>query len=119
MTKSRATLLLVAVIAAGYGLASLVGGLFVEGVTASFRITSFVVGFLLVAGAGLLVFERMSGAVLLWLSASTYALVMLVPALQRHGSGAFSALMGAFYLSLAIRVVLAAFAHVLVRRRHG
>lgn len=119
MTKSRASLLLVAAISAAYGLASLIGGLLLEDVTAPYRVVSFVVGGLLVAGAGLLILERISGAVLLWLSACVYALVMLIPSLQRHGIGGFSALMGAFYLSLGVRVCLAAAAHFLVRRRHG
>lgn len=119
MTKTRITLLVVAGLAAAYGLPSAIGSFFLDDVTYLFRVASFIVGLLLLVGAGLLVLERSAGAILLWLSAATYAAVMLVPAIHRHGIEAFSVLMGAFYLSLTVRIGLAAAAHFLVRRRHG
>lgn len=119
MPKTRVALLVVAGLAAAYGLPSAVGSFFLDDVTHIFRVASFTVGLLLLAGAALLFLERRGGALLLWLSAATYAVVMLLPALQRHGLEAFSVLMGAFYLSLTVRIGLAVAAHVLVRRRHG
>lgn len=119
MTKTRVALLVVAGLAAVYGLPSAVWSFFLYDVTHLFRAASFIVGGLLVCGAVLLVFERRGGVLLLWLSATTYAAVVLFPAFERHGTEAFSALMGAFYLSLTVRVGLAVTALVLVRRRHG
>lgn len=119
MRKTRAFVWLAAILAGAYGLPSLVGAFAVGDVTPLFRAASFVVGSLLVAGAVLLLRAPRVGVCLLWASAGLYALVMLVPSLQRHGVSAFSALMGAFYLSLGIRVALAAFAHAAVRVHHG
>lgn len=119
MTKTRVALLVVAGLAAAYGLPSVVGSFFLDDVSDLFRAVSFIVGFFLVFGAALLALERRGGALLLWLSAATYAAVMLFPAFERHGTEAFSALMGAFYLSLTVRIGLAVTALVLVRRRHG
>lgn len=120
MTKSHLGIWLVAVVSAGLGIPSAVGSFVMEDVTPLFRVASFVVGALLVVGAYLLVIERRVGVALLWLSATLYALLMLVPAFERHGLAAFTALMGAFYLSMAIRLGLAVAAHMVMQgRRHG
>jgi len=112
-------LLVVAGLAAAYGLPSAAGAFFLDDVTQPFRFASLAVGAPLVVGAALLVLGRRGGAPLLWLSAATYAAVMLLPAFYRHGVDAFSVLMSAFYFSLAVRVGLAAAAHMLCWRCHG
>ena len=119
MTKTRIALLVVAGVAVAYGLPSAIGALFLNDVTQPFRVAGFVVGLLLLVGGGLLVFDRSVGVLLLWLSAAAYAAVMLVPAFHRHGTDALAVLMGAFYVSLTVRICLAAAAHFLVRRRQG
>lgn len=116
MTRTRLTLLAVASVAALYGLLSVAGAIFVAEVAPFFRGASFAIGSLLVLGAALLMCKPRWGVALLWVSAATYAAVMLLPAFYRHGIEAFSALMGAFYYSLAMRLMLAAIAHLLVAR---
>lgn len=119
MTSIRRARWVVALLAAGYGLPSVFGALVLDDITLQFRLASLTIGALLVVGAILLLLEHRAGVVLLWLSAGIYALVMLLPALQRHGLAAFSVLMGTFYVSLSIRIVLAVAAHALLSRRHG
>jgi hypothetical protein len=118
MTNTRIALLVVAGLAAAHGLLSIIGPFFLDDVSQPFRVVSLIAGSLLLAGAGLLILERRGGAFLLWLSAATYAAVIVFPAIKRHGAGAFSVLMGAFYLSLIIRIGLAVAAQLLVRSRH-
>jgi hypothetical protein len=52
-------------------------------------------------------------------SAAVYLFVQLLPGFQRHGIGIFSVLMGAFYVSVAVRIGLAVVAYYLVKERHG
>lgn len=110
--------MLVAVLAVSYGALSVYGAFALENITLPFRAAGLAVGVLLLVGGVLLFWKRASGVALLWVSAGVYALVVLVPAFQRHGSGAFSSLMGAFYVSLALRVAMAGVAHMALRACH-
>jgi hypothetical protein len=119
MTNSRLGLSIIGLLAAGFGLASVVGAFFFEDLTLLERVYGGSLGLLAAAGGWLVFRGRRIGVALLWLAAAIYTLVNLVPALQRHGAHAFSALMSAFYVSVALRVALAAAAHVLVGVRRG
>lgn len=118
MTKPP-TLLILAVLAAGHGLVSLLGALFLDDVPPLLRMSSVLVGVLLVAGAGMLAAGRGIAIALLWLSALVYFLAIVGPAFHRHGSAAFAVLMDAFYWSFGFRVFLAVAAHVLLARRRA
>jgi|SRR6478672_2286483 len=115
--KKSPTLLILAILASGHGLVSLLGALFLDDVSLLLRSTSLVVGALLVVGAGLLFAERRESVAVLWLSALVYFLSIVWPAFNRHGSAAFSVLMDAFYWSLGIRVLLPIAAQVVLARR--
>lgn len=119
MTKQRISILIMAGLAAAYGLPSVAMSFAIDDATPFFRITSLAVGILLMFGAISLVLGRRWSVPALWLSALIYAGVMLVPAFYRHGLEAFSVLMSAFYVSLAMRLALAAAAHLLLKRSHG
>ena len=119
MGSSRVASLVVIVAAICYGAPSVIGAFLLQEVEPVFRVISFVVGGLSVLGGILLWRKHQASPWLLWLSAFIYAAVMLLPALYRHGLSAFSVLLGAFYLSLAVRLLIAGSAHVLLRRAHG
>jgi hypothetical protein len=119
--KNRRLLILIAGLAGGFGLPSLIGAFILDDVTPIFRVHSFLVGGFLVVGAVLLSKGRKAGVWLLWLSACIYFLMMFIPALYRHGSSVFSALMGMFYWSVASRLALAIIAQRILARSkvHG
>jgi hypothetical protein len=119
MTKNRIALAVVVVIAAAYGVAAVAVGVFWGDLTMTYRASAVASGFLLIGGAWLTWHGRFSGVVFLWASALLYILMQIVPAMQRHGSQALSMMMNAFYVSVAIRVSLAAAAHYLLKGRHG
>jgi len=99
-------LLIVAVLAAVPGLISVSGALFLDDVTPFLRVSSTTSGSLLLIGAWLLLLQRRWAVALFGLSATVYLLSILLPAFERHGSEAFSALMSAFYWSAGFRVFL-------------
>jgi hypothetical protein len=117
MTKSRSALWGISLLAFVWGLASVIGAFAFEDITLQYKISGFMVGALLLAGAGLLLSGRKGGVVLLSLSAIIYAAV-LMPAFQRHGADALSHLMSTFYFTLAFRFGLATAAFVIVRGRY-
>lgn len=119
MTKRRTALVVVATIAALYGLATLLVGSLVEDVEVAYRVSGIATGLLLVGGAWLLWRERPSGVLLLLISAAVYLLVQLVPGFQLYGIGIFSVLMDAFYVSVTVRIGLAVAAYYLMKERHG
>jgi hypothetical protein len=119
MTKRRYGLIFVAMTAALYGLASVLGGAFVKDIEVAYRVSSIATGLLLVGGAWLLWRRRPSGALLLWASAALYLLVQLLPGFRHHGMGIFSVLIDAFYISAAVRIGLAVAAHYLIKERRG
>jgi hypothetical protein len=118
MTIRHLALSAVSLAAAIFGLVGVVGAFAVEGTPVLHATTAVVGGLLLIAGAWLMYRRRVTGVALVWASALVYALVQLVPAISRHGLGAFSVLMGTFYVSVAIRVAFALAGHVLLRARH-
>lgn len=117
--KKSPTLLILAILAAGHGVVSLFGALFLDDVSLLLRSTSLLGGALLIVGAGMLLADRRESIALLWLSALVYFLSIVWPAFSRHGSAAFSVLMDAFYWSLGFRVLLPIAAHVVLARRRG
>jgi hypothetical protein len=119
MTKNRIALAVVVVIAAAYGATAVAVGIFWGDLTMPYRASAVASGLLLIGGAWLTWRGRFSGVVFLWASALLYILMQVVPAMQRHGNQAFSMLMNAFYVSVAIRVSLAAAGHYLLKARHG
>jgi hypothetical protein len=119
MTKTLLGLCIIGLLAAGFGLVSVVAAFFFEDLTLLARFYGGGLGLLTVAGGWLVFRRRRIGVALLWLAAAIYTLVSLVPALQAHGADAFSALMSAFYVTVALRVALAAAAHVLLGGRRG
>jgi hypothetical protein len=114
-TRFRLPTSVLAAVAAAYGLPSVVMAFGIADATPFFRASSLLVGLLLVAGAFFLVLGNRWSVAALWVSAFIYAGVMLVPAFYRLGFDAFSFLANAFYISLAVRIALAAAAHALVR----
>jgi peptidoglycan/LPS O-acetylase OafA/YrhL len=114
MRKSM-PLVIVAILAAGHGAVAVGGALFMEDVTLMLRLSSFLSGAFLLVGAGLLLRQWRWSVLLLWLSAMVYFLSIVLPAFARHGSGAFSVLMNAFYWSVGFRVFLAIAAHLALK----
>jgi hypothetical protein len=106
---------IVSLIACLHGLVAMVGAVVWEDVTPLLKTTSLVSGALLVVAAWLLVQKRKSAVLLMWLSAAIYVLSIVYPGVVRQGVGVFGVLMGSFYWSVGIRVVLAVLAQLALR----
>jgi hypothetical protein len=119
MNKPRLALWVVLILAICQGLSSVLGALLVEDTALQFRISALIGGGFLLAGAWLLFRGRYTSVFVFVVSASIYALAVLIPAFLKYGDSALSVLMGAFYISLLFRVALAIAAHFVVRQRHG
>jgi uncharacterized membrane protein len=119
MTRKRVAIVTIAFGAAGFGLVSVLGAFLFDDLTVFYRLWGASLGLLQVIAGWFVFRERHLGVALLWVAAVLYTSVNLVPAFQRHGMEAFSVLMSAFYVSVAIRVAFATFAHWLVGPRHG
>ena len=105
-------LLIVVALAAGHGMLTLLGALFLDDVSLLLHVSSILAGGLLVAGAGSLLAARGWAVAMFWISALVYFLSIVWPAFNQHGTMTFSLLMAAFYWSLGVRVFLAVAAHV-------
>ena len=116
MAKDRLSLTLIAAIAAALGIATIFGVLLVDEVSAIHAVSAILSGVLLISGGWFLWLRCRVAIFLIWASTAVYAFVQLVPAIQQDGSGAFKALMSAFYISIAIRVGLAVAGQWLLRR---
>ena len=119
MNMPRLALWIVLVLALCQGLVSSLGALLVHDIELQYRISAFVSGSLLFASAWLLFHGRYTSVFAFGLSASIYALAVLIPAFLKHGSAALSVLMGTFYFSLLFRSGLAVAAHFIIRQRRG
>ena len=109
-------LLIIAILAAGIGAMSVGGALFMDDVEQTLRLSSFLSGVFLLIGSGMILRQSRWSVLLLWLSALVYFLSIVLPAIGRHGSGAFSVLMNAFYWSMGFRVFLAIAAQFSLKR---
>jgi hypothetical protein len=119
MTKRRVAISAIALVATAFGSGAVVAAFLFDDLSVLARLGGACLGLLFVAGGWLVFLERRVGVALLWVGAAIYTFVNFVPALERHGTEAFSVLMNMFYVSVGLRVALATAAHLLVRPRHG
>ena len=114
--STRVLQLALAVIVAVFAGVSLAGLALSAETPVYLQVTGVVSGFLALAAVWLLLRANRLAVAMLLVAAAIYFFSMVIPGFSRHGTQVFSALMPAFYVSVAIRLAFAALAHYVLSR---